>query len=135
MVTRGFTGHQSRPELSSRIPPGQHLVDNFPVLTAGPTPRIEPADWNFTLKVGIVHETGNPPQPGRFDVALRVHAPPGDPPADAPLEPVPLFGAAGPDPDLLRGLALPAGYLAAPDLPHRCTVGRVDALGSHEIGP
>lgn len=79
--------------------------------------------------------TGNPPQPGRFDVALRVHAPPGDPPADAPLEPVPLFGAAGPDPDLLRGLALPAGYLAAPDLPHRCTVGRMDALGTHEIGP
>ena len=35
-----------------RIPPGQHLVDNFPVLTAGPTPRIEPADWTFTLKVG-----------------------------------------------------------------------------------
>jgi hypothetical protein len=26
MVTRGFTGHQSRPELSSRIPPGQPPV-------------------------------------------------------------------------------------------------------------
>src|SRR5437016_6320673 len=52
MVTRGFTGRQSGSELSDRIPPGQHLVDNFPVLTAGPTPRIEPVDWTFTLKVG-----------------------------------------------------------------------------------
>ena len=52
MVTRGFTGRQSVSELSDRIPPGQHLVDNFPVLTAGPTPRIDPADWTFTLKVG-----------------------------------------------------------------------------------
>ena len=52
MVTRGFAGRQSGSELSDRNPPGQHLVDNFPVLTAGPTPRIEPADWTFTLKVG-----------------------------------------------------------------------------------
>jgi DMSO/TMAO reductase YedYZ molybdopterin-dependent catalytic subunit len=52
MVTRGFAGRQSGSELSDRLPPGQHLVDNFPVLTAGPTPRIEPADWTFTLKVG-----------------------------------------------------------------------------------
>ena len=52
MVTRGFTGRQSGSELSDRIPPGQHLVDNFPVLTAGPAPRIDPADWTFTLKVG-----------------------------------------------------------------------------------
>src|SRR5215468_8907491 len=52
MTTRGFTGRQSGSELSDRIPPGQHLVDNFPVLTAGPTPRIDPADWTFTLKIG-----------------------------------------------------------------------------------
>jgi signal transduction histidine kinase len=44
MVTRGFTGRQSGSELSDRIPPRQHLVDKFPVLTAGPTPRIEPAE-------------------------------------------------------------------------------------------
>ena len=49
MLTRGFTGPQSGSDLSDRIPPGQHLVDNFPVLTAGPTPRIEFADWTFTL--------------------------------------------------------------------------------------
>ena len=52
MVTRGFTGRQAGPEISDRIPPGQHLVDGFPVLSAGPTPRIETEAWAFTLKVG-----------------------------------------------------------------------------------
>jgi DMSO/TMAO reductase YedYZ molybdopterin-dependent catalytic subunit len=52
MVTRGFTGRQAGPDVSDRIPPGQHLVEGFPVLSAGPTPRIEPAAWTFTLKIG-----------------------------------------------------------------------------------
>jgi DMSO/TMAO reductase YedYZ molybdopterin-dependent catalytic subunit len=52
MVTRGFTGRQSGSELSDVIPTGQHLVDNFPVLTAEPTPRIDPPDWTFMLKIG-----------------------------------------------------------------------------------
>lgn len=51
MITRGFTG--KRPTaFGDRIPPGQHLVDNFPVLTAGATPRIETADWTFRLRIG-----------------------------------------------------------------------------------
>jgi len=52
MATRGFTGRPSGGDQSERIPPGQHLVDYFPVLTAGPTPNIEPGDWKFTLKIG-----------------------------------------------------------------------------------
>lgn len=52
MVTRGFHGRNIPPELSDRVPPGQHLVTDFPVLSAGPTPRISAADWSFTLKVG-----------------------------------------------------------------------------------
>jgi len=52
MVTRGFTGRQSGFDPSDRIPPGQHLVQNFPVLSAGPAPRIAVEDWKFTLKVG-----------------------------------------------------------------------------------
>ena len=40
------------PVREGRIPPGQHLVDDFPVLSAGPTPRIAPDAWSFTLKVG-----------------------------------------------------------------------------------
>ena len=41
-----------RPPIRIRTIGPDSPVDNFPVLTAGPTPRIEPADWTFTLKVG-----------------------------------------------------------------------------------
>jgi DMSO/TMAO reductase YedYZ molybdopterin-dependent catalytic subunit len=37
---------------AGRIPPGQHLVDDFPVLSAGPTPHIGVEKWTFTLKIG-----------------------------------------------------------------------------------
>ncbi len=53
MVTRGFTGRGRPPEGEGRIPPGQHLVDDFPVLSAGPTPRVALENWTFTLKVGL----------------------------------------------------------------------------------
>lgn len=52
MVTRGFVGRQSGSDHADRIPPGQHLVEYFPVLTAGPTPQVELEDWQFTLKIG-----------------------------------------------------------------------------------
>ncbi|OED00904.1 sulfite oxidase-like oxidoreductase [Rhizobium sp. YK2] len=52
MVTRGFTGRRLGGEQPERIPPGQHLVQNFPVLSAGPTPRVDLENWKFTLKVG-----------------------------------------------------------------------------------
>lgn len=47
IVSRGFTGRgRSTPEL----PPGQYLVDDFPVLSAGPTPRIDLADWELLIR-------------------------------------------------------------------------------------
>jgi DMSO/TMAO reductase YedYZ molybdopterin-dependent catalytic subunit len=52
MATRGFSGRRPPSETAARIPPGQHLVDDFPVLSAGPTPRIAHDGWTFTLKVG-----------------------------------------------------------------------------------
>ena len=46
-VTRGFTGRpRERAEL---LPPGQYRTDDFPVLSAGPTPRLDPEDWRFTV--------------------------------------------------------------------------------------
>src|SRR6185437_5000514 len=36
---------RSRP----RLPPGQTLVTNFPVLSYGPTPRFNPAKWDFRV--------------------------------------------------------------------------------------
>lgn len=52
MVTRGFGGKRANPALTGRLPPGQSLTDDFPVLSAGPTPYVEAANWKFTLKVG-----------------------------------------------------------------------------------
>jgi DMSO/TMAO reductase YedYZ molybdopterin-dependent catalytic subunit len=52
MITRGFTGRRRQSGTAERVPPGQHVVDDFPVLTAGPTQHIRDADWTFTLKVG-----------------------------------------------------------------------------------
>jgi len=52
MVTRGFTRKSAAADKPDRIPPGQHLVGDFPVLTAGPTPRVSLGDWSFTLKAG-----------------------------------------------------------------------------------
>ena len=52
MVTRGF--EPRRPSQSNRIPPGQYEVDTFPVLTAGPTQRIDLDEWRLTVTDGAV---------------------------------------------------------------------------------
>jgi DMSO/TMAO reductase YedYZ molybdopterin-dependent catalytic subunit len=52
MVTRGFFGRRPAPEIAARIPPGQSLTSDFPVLSAGPTPRIATERWSFALKLG-----------------------------------------------------------------------------------
>lgn len=52
MVTRGFTGRGSGSNQADRVPPGQHLEAGFPVLSAGPTPLVDTADWKFTVKIG-----------------------------------------------------------------------------------
>ena len=52
MTTRGFTGHKQAPDIAERLPPGQYLTQDFPVLSAGPTPSVLTEQWTFTLKVG-----------------------------------------------------------------------------------
>jgi len=42
-------------ELAARVPPGQHLVEDFPVLSYGPTPRFNPQKWDFRV-LGLVEE-------------------------------------------------------------------------------
>jgi DMSO/TMAO reductase YedYZ molybdopterin-dependent catalytic subunit len=54
-VTRGFVGRRSAPERGKRIPPGQYLTDDFPVLSAGPTPRTALSDWSFRID-GLVKQ-------------------------------------------------------------------------------
>ena len=45
-LSRGFKGRR-RPHLE--LPPGQYLVEDFPVLSAGPTPDIDLADWELVI--------------------------------------------------------------------------------------
>lgn len=52
MVTRGFLGRRPPPEIEKRLPPGQYLENGFPVLSAGPTPRVATTAWRFDLKHG-----------------------------------------------------------------------------------
>jgi DMSO/TMAO reductase YedYZ molybdopterin-dependent catalytic subunit len=52
-VSRGFKGRRRPAEQATRLPPGQYAERGFPVLTAGPTPRIDLADWRLKLE-GLV---------------------------------------------------------------------------------
>jgi len=52
MATRGFTGRRPPTELSGRLPPGQSLTEDFPVLSAGPTPQVALETWSFALRAG-----------------------------------------------------------------------------------
>ena len=49
-VSRGFTGKRRESQDSThRLPPGQYLTDDFPVLSAGPTPQISLDEWSFSM--------------------------------------------------------------------------------------
>ena len=48
VISRGFTGR--RRDSSPDLPPGQFLTEDFPVLSAGPTPDIDTADWEFSIR-------------------------------------------------------------------------------------
>ena len=52
--SRGFRG-RDRATVPGRLPPGQYATDDFPVLSAGPTPRIRLDDWTFSIE-GLVDE-------------------------------------------------------------------------------
>src|SRR5215210_6120416 len=47
-TNKGF-GRKRESAHSDRIPPGQHETSGFPVLSAGPTPRIPLETWTFGL--------------------------------------------------------------------------------------
>jgi DMSO/TMAO reductase YedYZ molybdopterin-dependent catalytic subunit len=57
-VSRGFEGRRREPEdLAGRLPPGQYAESGFPVLTAGPTPDIDPEAGDWSLRIdGMVAE-------------------------------------------------------------------------------
>jgi DMSO/TMAO reductase YedYZ molybdopterin-dependent catalytic subunit len=51
IISRGFSRRRHE---DVDLPPGQYLVEDFPVLSAGPTPRVQTETWQFT----ITTETG-----------------------------------------------------------------------------
>lgn len=53
-ISRGFTGRRHH-GAAGRLPPGQYLTEDFPVLSAGPTPRTPFEQWTFTVE-GLVDE-------------------------------------------------------------------------------
>jgi ferredoxin-NADP reductase len=54
IISRGFRGRRGEGP-ADRIPPGQYLTHDFPVLSAGPTPHTPLDRWDFSI-VGEVDE-------------------------------------------------------------------------------
>ena len=50
-VSRDFRGRRRREADPDRLPPGQYLTDDFPVLSAGPTPHTPLEEWTFSVVV------------------------------------------------------------------------------------
>lgn len=50
IISRGFSG--KRKATDEELPPGQYLTTDFPVLSAGPTPRIPLDRWELTIDDG-----------------------------------------------------------------------------------
>lgn len=54
-ISRGFLGKGRQADAAGRVPPGQYLTPGFPVLSAGPTPRIDLDQWTFSIE-GLVRQ-------------------------------------------------------------------------------
>ena len=54
IISRGFRGRRDDVP-SDRVPPGQYVTRDFPVLSAGPTPHTPLEQWDFSI-VGEVDE-------------------------------------------------------------------------------
>ena len=49
-ISRGFRGRRQPEGVAARLPPGQYETRDFPVLSAGPTPRVSLSVWDLTLR-------------------------------------------------------------------------------------
>jgi len=54
-ITRGFRRRHEEPPDGDRLPPGQYLTRDFPVLSAGPTPDVALDEWELSV-TGAVDE-------------------------------------------------------------------------------
>src|SRR5262249_62081625 len=51
-ISRGFGSGRRAQTPKDRVPPGQYVTPDSPVLSAGPTPQIKFEDWTFALQRG-----------------------------------------------------------------------------------
>ena len=49
-ISRGFRRRHDHDGEPGRLPPGQYVERDFPVLSAGPTPRVDLSTWTFTIE-------------------------------------------------------------------------------------
>jgi DMSO/TMAO reductase YedYZ molybdopterin-dependent catalytic subunit len=54
-ISRGFHRRGGGDVDPARVPPGQYVTRDFPVLSAGPTPHTPLAEWDFTIR-GLVDQ-------------------------------------------------------------------------------
>jgi DMSO/TMAO reductase YedYZ molybdopterin-dependent catalytic subunit len=59
-ISRGFHGRRSSEADAARIPPGQYVTTDYPVLSAGPTPHTALDQWDFSV-------TGEIDEPRRWN--------------------------------------------------------------------
>jgi DMSO/TMAO reductase YedYZ molybdopterin-dependent catalytic subunit len=52
-ISRGFRGRRRADVDPARVPPGQYLTPDFPVLSAGPTPHTPLAEWTFEIRGAV----------------------------------------------------------------------------------
>jgi DMSO/TMAO reductase YedYZ molybdopterin-dependent catalytic subunit len=55
-ISRGFHGRR-RQAPADRVPPGQYVTEDFPVLSAGPTPHAALANWTFSIASGAASKS------------------------------------------------------------------------------
>src|SRR5262245_44295005 len=56
IISRGFTGKRRYSGPADRVPPGQYVTPDFPVLPAGPTPRVALDQWDFNVRGAVARE-------------------------------------------------------------------------------
>jgi DMSO/TMAO reductase YedYZ molybdopterin-dependent catalytic subunit len=54
-VSRGFRGRRRAGDEAGRLPPGQYAEPGFPVLSAGPTPRVDLDAWRLRVEGLVAH--------------------------------------------------------------------------------
>jgi DMSO/TMAO reductase YedYZ molybdopterin-dependent catalytic subunit len=53
IISRGFLGRRRDAGPAGRVPPGQYVTHDFPVLSAGPTPRSQVEHWSFEVRGAV----------------------------------------------------------------------------------